>query len=359
MDPVLQWVGGKKRLLSTLKLFTDTGFNNYHEIFLGGGALLLDILPENSVCIEKNVNIYKIYENIKNNHEKIITLLKQYEKDYLEKNFDQRKIMYFEARTEFNELKYDTLENSIKKSTLLLFINKTCFNAVYRENSKGLYNVPFGNGRNCKICDIEKIVNLSNYLNNYNVSIVNQDFEFIKEKVTRNDLVYIDPPYYPLNASSFTTYTHDGFNQNDHDRLIELIKYLHEKNVKVILSNSNNQYFKDKLDFMNIYEISISRTLNCKKENRKKTNCEMIISNVDITRTIEVKNENGLSLNSGDKVDTTIINKKSYFIDENNNVISLIPENLVNILLNNKNKFELSVSDMVEYEKILIDIVAF
>ena len=110
---------------------------------------------------------------------------------------------------------------------------------------------------------------------------------------------------------------------------------------------------------MNIYEISISRTLNCKKENRKKTNCEMIISNVDITRTIEVKNENGLSLNSGDKVDTTIINKKSYFIDENNNVISLIPENLVNILLNNKNKFELSISDMVEYEKILIDIVAF
>ena len=131
MEPILQWVGGKKRLIKTLDLFTDNiDYNNYHEIFLGGGSYLFSLLPENTTSIEKNINTYKIYENVRIYLYEIIKLLENIEKEYLSKNYDNRKKFYYEKRDIFNKLKYDTKENNIEKTTLLLFINKTCFNAV-------------------------------------------------------------------------------------------------------------------------------------------------------------------------------------------------------------------------------------
>jgi DNA adenine methylase len=346
MEPILQWVGGKKRLIKTLDLFTDNiDYNNYHEIFLGGGSYLFSLLPENTTSIEKNINTYKIYENVRIYLYEIIKLLENIEKEYLSKNYDNRKKFYYEKRDIFNKLKYDTKENNIEKTTLLLFINKTCFNAVYRENQKGFYNVPFGNGRDCIICNKERIVKVYNYLNKPNVNICNNDFEYIKHVAEENDLVYIDPPYYPLKVTSFTSYTNDGFSLKEHDRLIELIKYLHEKKVKIILSNSNNDYFKTKLNFLNIYEISIARTLNCKKENRGSQLCEVIITNIDISGTYEITKCSNIKLKHGDKLKIKNINKNMYFVNENEDKIGLVEDKFKNVLFNNETKFNIIVEN--------------
>jgi DNA adenine methylase len=357
MEPVVQWVGGKKRLLSLLNLFTQN-VKNYHEIFLGGGALLLNLLPECSVSIEKNKNIFMIYENIKHNSALVINNLKKIEEEYLPLTIEERKAYYLDKRTMYNELTYGTLEKSVLKTAILMFLNKTCFNAVYRENQKGVYNVPFGNGRDCLINNNERIIALSSFLNKPTIKIKNCDFDYIKDVAHSGDLVYIDPPYYPLNATSFTSYTKDGFGKEDHDRLISLIKYLHVNGVKIVLSNSNNDYFKTALkNDLKIYEISISRTLNCKKESRGKTLCEMIATNIDISRELllnykHVDNVNvNVNVNVGDNLNVEIITKQLYFVkmnDSNALKIDKVPANLVNILANNKTKYSIEVVSILE-----------
>ena len=357
MEPVVQWVGGKKRLLSTLKLFIPKSISRYHEIFLGGGSLLFNLMPESTISIEKNKNIFMIYENIKNAHTQLIEKLGKIEVEYLEKTIENRKKYYLDKREIFNSIDYISKEDSLNKTAILLFINKTCFNALYRENQSGTFNVPFGNGKDCKICDIERINKLHNYLNNPQIQIVNNDFTYIKNHALKNEVVYIDPPYYPLNSDSFTTYTHDGFNKEDHDRLIELIKELHKKGVYIILSNSNNSYFKEKLDFMNYFEISLARTLNCKKDERKKTLCEMIITNrqIDKQYIYELNSVvyNKLKDNSC-VIDTMLINKKLCYVVKSNNSdsnsdlkIGEVSKDLANILFNNKKKFNIDY-DLLE-----------
>lgn len=358
MEPVIQWVGGKKRLLNTLKLFTDKGFNNYHEVFLGGGCLLFNLLPENTISVEKNVNIYKIYENIKLNHLQIIKDLEVLEKNYHDlPDKEARKKYYLDKRDKFNKLNYDTKESGLEKTILLLFMNKTCFNALYRENSKGLFNVPFGNGRDCNICNKEKITKLHEYLNKPDIKIINSDFEYIMDYVKENDIVYIDPPYYPLNKSSFTTYTNDGFTIKDNDRLISFIKKLCDKKVKVILSNSNNQYYKDKLNFLKIYELSISRTLNCKKEDRQKKLCEIIVTNIDISGNYEISNKNNIDLKKGDNLDIEKFGKHLYFTF-NNKKIDKLNDKMINVIYNNRDKFEIFIDEVKNSENISIRINA-
>ena len=337
MEPVVQWVGGKKRLLDTLKFIMPKMYNNYHEIFLGGGALLFNLQPKKSYSIEKNKNIYMIYKNIELYSEKIIEWLQELETRYLALDFDDRKEMYYEKRTEYNELDYLNEKDSITKTVTLLFLNKTCFNAVYRENSKGIFNVPFGNGKDCKICNEDRIVRLSKFLQNKNTKIFNEDFEYCKTYVKPGDLVYIDPPYYPLKNSSFTSYTAGGFNQECHDRLIELIKYFNEKKVYIILSNSNNDYFKQKLSELNVFEVSISRTLNSKKDNREKSKCEMIMTNFSINKTIDIQLETKEifdQIEIGMPIETMVKGKKMYFTC-NEVIIGVVDKKIQNLLLDN------------------------
>ena len=346
MEPVIQWVGGKKRLLNTIKFLMPKEYNDYYEIFLGGGCLLLNLQPTCSYSIEKNVNIYKIYDNIKKFSEEIIEMLKNIEKDYLdiqEEDKDKRKKFYFEKREEYNNLSYDTNEFSIKKTTLLLFLNKTCFNAVFRENRKGKYNVPFGNGKNCKICCEDRIRNLHKFLNKEETHLFNDDFEKCKEYIKKGDFIYIDPPYYPLNSNSFTNYDASGFNKEDHDRLIDLIKELDEKGVNIMLSNSNNNYFRKNLNHLKKFEISLARTLNCNSEGRSTSKCEMIMTNYPINNIIEVKTKsvNYELLQEGNIVTQTIRSKNLYLmVDEIE--IGKVEDKIKNLL--NDNKFTMKIN---------------
>lgn len=362
MEPVIQWVGGKKRLLNVLNFLKPMEYNNYFEGFLGGGALLFNLSEEHNTTnvygIEYNKNIYQIYENIKQFHVDILLILEVLSKEYLSiknENFDiqkeARKKYYIEKRLKYNSLEYNTVENSILKTTLLLFINKTCFNSLYRENSSGKFNVPFGNGKDCLIFNEERINNLHKYLNDGSLQIFNEDFTYLKQIVKEEDLVYLDPPYYPLKEDSFTSYDKEGFGIKQHNNLIELILELTKKNVKIILSNSNNNYFKEKLANLNCYKISIARTLNCDKEKRQKSVCEMILTNYHPpNRIIEVNlkslsnnvysslsenNELNLKENNGE---IYLYNDTVSLIKFKNNLACFIYLN--NFLLKIKKKFE-------------------
>jgi len=341
MEPIIQWVGGKKRLLNKIKFLMPKEFNTYHEIFLGGGCLLLNIEPETSYNIEKNINIFMIYENIKNHKDIIVEKLKKIESEYLN-DCEDRKEYYIDKRTIFNTLTYDNTKDSIYKTVILLFLNKTCFNALYRENSKGGFNVPFGNGKDCCIYNEERINNLFDFINKPNTHIVNEDFEYCLQNIKEGDFVYIDPPYYPLNKASFTNYDKSGFGIEDHDRLINMIKTLDKKKVNIMLSNSNNSYFKDKLKELNIYEISVARTLNCKKENRRASKCEVIMTNYNLNKIIElnIKKKDYELLNETDNITLKVSGKNLYYCYNNIN-LSKVEDNIKNLLLDNKFTFKL------------------
>ena len=336
MNPVIQWVGGKSRLLSILNFMKPTNYNNYFESFLGGGALLFNMLPQNAYIYELNINIYNLYTNIKNEVNTIIEQLLIYEKEYLENT--NRKEYYYEKRKLYNSLNYEQLETAILKTSLLLFLNKTCFNALYRENKKGEFNVPIGNMKDCKICNKDLLLKVSNYLNENNINIFNEDFTKLLDNINTGDFIYMDPPYYPLKKDSFTDYDKNGFNKDKHNELLDLVNILEEKKINFMLSNSNNTYFREKLENFNIYDISIARTLNSNKNDRKQKICEILVTNYKLNNIIEieVKESNYNKININDKVICEYI-KKKYILKSNVELFN-IDKNLYNfIIINNIN----------------------
>jgi DNA adenine methylase len=341
MDPIIQWVGGKKRLLNVLDLMLPNNYNTYYEPFLGGGALLYKLLPQNAKIYEININIYNLYINVKNNVLEIIENLLIYQKEYLDS--PDRKNFYLDKRTIYNSLDYSTPQNSINKTTLLLFLNKTCFNAVYRENKKGEFNVPVGNMKNCTICNTEQLKNISNYLNNNNITIYNNDFTKFIDTIKPNDFVYLDPPYYPLKNDSFVGYDKNGFNKDKHDELINILHTLNTKKINFILSNSNNQYFRDKLRMYNIYDISIARTLNSNIDDRKDCVCEILVTNYNLnkTQTISISQLNYSNLQKNDNVSIKIKNKK-YFLYSNDINLKEINKCFYNFIILNKIKITIT-----------------
>tara|TARA_B110000971_G_scaffold22268_1_gene20171 strand:+ start:1288 stop:2361 length:1074 start_codon:yes stop_codon:yes gene_type:complete len=342
MDPIIQWVGGKKRLLNVLDLMLPNNYNTYFEPFLGGGALLYKLLPQNAKIYEININIYNLYINVKNNVSEIIETLHIYEQEYL--NSENRKTYYLDKRTLYNSIDYSGQENGIKKTILLLFLNKTCFNAVYRENKKGGFNVPVGNMKNCKICNTEQLNNISNYLNNNNISIYNNDFTTFIESIKVNDFVYLDPPYYPLKNDSFVGYDKNGFNKEKHDELINILHILNEKKINFMLSNSNNTYFRDRLSMYNIYDVSIARTLNSNIADRKECICEILVTNYELhkTQNITISQKIYSNLNQNDNVSVELKNKK-HFLQSNNIDLKEINKCLYNFIT--LNKIKISIND--------------
>lgn len=289
LKPIVQWVGGKTRLLNEIVDKIPKNINNYHEIFLGGGTLLFSLCPNNAYCYELNEVLCIIYNCIKDkdNSVKLIEELTKISDKYFEipvTDKENRKKYYIDIRNKFNKLKLKEIKEDNDKLNIAVyfkFINKTCFNALYRENKNGEFNVPFGNGKDKTICDCENINKINKYFNSNNIIINNIDFEKSINNIKKGDFVYIDPPYYPLNKKSFTSYTKEGFNEKDHERLIKYCKKLNEMGVNFMLSNSNCDYIKNnfKEDCYTIKEISISRTLSSDVSSREKKKVEVIIIN--------------------------------------------------------------------------------
>ncbi len=266
----VKWAGGKKQLLEQFEQFFPKRIEKYFDPFVGGGAVafyLLKTHPEIKKIYLSDINEELIitYNAIKNNIEELISLLKEYKSKH-------NKEFYYNLRAE--EVKR---LSSIQIAARFIYLNKTCFNGLYRVNSKGGFNVPIGSYKNPAICSEGELREISQLLKKDDIT-VKQFYEAIKEAKT-GDFVYFDPPYYPLNGkSSFTTYTKDNFLEKEQEHLAKTFKELDKRGCKVMLSNSDTEFIKNLYKGYNINLVSAKRMINCDATKRGSIN-EVVVTN--------------------------------------------------------------------------------
>lgn len=292
VKPFLKWAGGKGQLLKEIEKYYpfDNGvIAKYAEPFVGGGAVLFDILSkynlEEIYISDINAELINTYVIVRDNLEELIELLKKYQLEYVPFDTEDRKSYYMAKRERFNDLKVNGNEaENIEKAALMIFLNKTCFNGLYRVNKKGLFNVPMGAYKNPLICDEKNLRAVSEKLQN--VKIVCGDYRKSAEFIDEHTFVYFDPPYRPLTeTASFTAYTENLFNDEEQIELAEFVKSMHKKGAKIVVSNSDPKNSNTEDDFFdNIYSahkikrVEATRMINCNSESRGKIK-ELLISN--------------------------------------------------------------------------------
>jgi len=290
--PFVKWAGGKTQILNEIRARypADLGgrINKYAEPFVGGGAVLFDVLSkftmEEVYISDVNSELITTYISIRDNVHALIDRLKQLEEEYHIANIEQRKAIYYNVRARFNELKKQ-FDEPIEISALFIFLNRTCFNGLYRVNSKGNFNVPQGSYKKPCICDEDNLIAVSNALQN--VEIICGDYTLSEIFIDDTTFVYFDPPYRPLSATSnFNSYSQDGFNDNEQIRLANFFNAMSDIGAYIIASNSDPKNVDDEDEFMdNIYvrytitRIDASRSINSVAVNRGKIK-ELIIANI-------------------------------------------------------------------------------
>ncbi len=297
--PFLKWAGGKTQLLIEFQnrlpesIREKKLINNYIEPFIGGGAMFFFLKRnyevKNSIIMDINKELIIGYKTLKNDYNAVIDKLCAIEETYLKKTDDKRKEFYYKIRDDYNEQMKDFDyknygENWIDRTSFLIFINKTCFNGLFRQNLKGGFNVPFGRYKNPKICDKDNIIEVGKALKN--TEIINGDFTLSSHYIEKESLVYLDPPYRPLNkTSNFTSYSKDGFDDNDQHRLAQFFKEMDKKGAYLMLSNSDpknedpdDEFFDNLYKEYKIERVPAKRFINCDASKRGEIN-ELIIRN--------------------------------------------------------------------------------
>jgi len=274
-QPFIKWVGGKRGLLKQLLPLFPKEFNNYHEPFLGGGAVFFELhsmgyLKDKKIYLSDiNSELINAYNVVKNNPIDLISNLELYKEKH-------SKDFYYEIRAldrEDNFLQISELE----RATRFIYLNKTCFNGLYRVNKKGYFNTPIGSYKNPNIADKDIILSASSALQNAIIS--NQSFVKVVENSNKDDLVYFDPPYYPLNVtSSFTAYDSNCFLEDAQFELFEVFDTLSDNEIKVLHSNSDTDFIKDLYKKYNINLVKANRFINSKSNGRGKINEVLIRS---------------------------------------------------------------------------------
>lgn len=291
VKPFLKWAGGKGQLLSEIEKyypFEDGAITKYAEPFVGGGAVLFDILCKydlNAVYISDiNAELINTYRIIRDDIETLIDMLMAMQNEFIPMDTNERKAYYLDKRERFNELKINGNESiNIEKAALMIFLNKTCFNGLFRVNKKGFFNVPMGSYKNPLICDEENLRAVSEKLQN--VTVVCGDYRESASFIDDSTFVYFDPPYRPItDTSSFTAYTENLFSDKEQIELARFVDDMHRKGAKVVISNSDPKNYNTEDDFFdNIYSshkikrVEATRMINCNSEARGKIK-ELLIS---------------------------------------------------------------------------------
>ena len=289
--PFLKWAGGKGQLLKEIERYypfsKDTTITKYAEPFVGGGAVLFDILNKfelQEVYISDiNAELINAYVVIRDDIDTLLGILRRFESNYLALDDNGRKETYLAKRTRFNELK-SKKERGVELAALMIFLNKTCFNGLYRVNRKGEYNVPMGAYKNPLICNEHNLKAVSKKLQN--VKIVCGDYKESSGFVDNKTFVYFDPPYRPLSlTANFTSYTEGMFDDKNQLELAKFVQELDKKGAKIVASNSDpkntnkdDNFFDDAYAKQNIKRISATRMINRNSDKRGKIN-ELLISN--------------------------------------------------------------------------------
>lgn len=293
VKPFVKWAGGKGSLLNQINNYYPLELKNgeiecYIEPFIGGGAVLIDILQNYKIkevfAFDINEDLINSYNVLKNDVENLILNLKSLEKEYLSLDKEARKKYYYDIRKEYNSYRLNNDEVSLKKAVEFIFLNRTCFNGLYRVNKSGDFNVPMGSYKNPTICDEDNLIELSKLIKN--VSFIYGDYKRSREYIKKNTFIYFDPPYRPLNiTSSFTSYTKEEFNDENQNELALFYKELSNANVKVMLSNSNPKnvneedlFFENIYNGFNINEVYAKRMINASSDGRGEIS-ELLITN--------------------------------------------------------------------------------
>ena len=291
LKPFLKWVGGKSQLVEQIEKLLPTGGENrltkYAEPMVGGGALFCSVLSkynfEELYISDINDELINAYQTVKNDVDNLIVKLNEMQMLFLPMDENGRKYFYYTVRERFNSTAL-TEETATEKAAQFIFLNKTCFNGLYRVNRKGQFNVPMGAYKNPTICDDENLRNIHEALKN--VTIVCGDYSLSKSFIDKDTFVYLDPPYRPISETSgFTSYNSDVFDDNEQIRLSEFIDEINLSGAKIVLSNSDpknvneeDNFFDDLYKNYKINRVEASRAINSKGDKRGKIN-ELLICN--------------------------------------------------------------------------------
>ena len=277
-QPFIKWVGGKRGLLEQILPLFPMSFKNYYEPFVGGGAVFFELYSKGLLDNKKvflsdiNAELINAYNIVKDEPKELIKNLKKYKEKH-------NKEFYYKIRSLDRDESYQRL-SPLEKAVRFIYLNKTCFNGLYRVNKKGFFNTPIGSYKNPNIADEETILNASEALQN--ATVKEQSFEEVLKVAKKDDLVYFDPPYYPLNeTSNFTSYDSNSFLENEQIKLFGVFESLSAKKVKVIQSNSDTEFIKNLYIKYNINIVNANRFINSKSSGRGKIT-EVLVRNFNV-----------------------------------------------------------------------------
>lgn len=269
--PFVKWAGGKKQLLDRLESRMPATYERYYEPFIGGGALFLDVQPELAIINDTNEQLLNVYQQLKIDTEAVINAVNVLDADPCDT------ARYLAIREKYNT-KIKAHELDAECAALMIWINKHCFNGLYRVNSKGLFNVPYNNKSDGVSIDATNLRNIGLYLQSRDIEIRQGDFEDACMDVAPGDFVYFDSPYVPISeTANFTDYTKDGFSLEDHKRLAALYRKLAAQGTKVMLSNHNVPLVHELYSGFTIEEVDVRRAIN--RDAAKRSGKEVIITN--------------------------------------------------------------------------------
>ena len=271
MSPVLKWAGGKTQLLEELMSKVPQTYNTYFEPFIGAGAFFLSLKPKSAVINDTNEQLINLYQQLKHSPSEISSIVSSLDEVACDKNY------YYKIRERYNQ-KITSKELDPECAALMIWINKHCFNGLYRVNSQGFFNVPYNNKVTGKSLDKDNVEAISRFLKEQNVTILCSDFENACKKVSPGDFVYLDSPYVPESSSAdFTDYTKTGFSYEDHDRLADLFVRLDKLGAYVMLSNNDVPLVRELYREYNIEPLEVKRLIN--RNAAKRSGKEVIVTN--------------------------------------------------------------------------------
>lgn len=266
--PFVKWAGGKRQLLESLSLRMPEEYKDYYEPFVGGGALLFHQKPTWAFINDINRELIHAYTEIRDHMEQLTVVLSSMDQVTCTKEF------YYEMRERYND-KLKSRDYDTEMAALFIYLNKHCFNGLYRVNQKGQFNVPWNQKEQVRSVDVENIKNVSYYLKS--VTITCQDFEKSLETAKKGDFIYFDSPYAPLNPTSFDSYTKEGFTEEEHRRLSKVFRELSDRGCYCMLTNHNTELIRDLYhDFLR-EEVDVRRAIN--SDPKKRVGKEVIIRN--------------------------------------------------------------------------------
>ncbi len=272
VQPVVKWVGGKRQLLPNLISLFPKGIESYCEPFFGGGAVLFNLQPEQGQINDINEDLMNMYTVIRDNVEELIVLLSQYR--------NEPDFFYSIRDWDRDKEKYNKLDKIVKASRLI-YLNKTCYNGLFRVNNAGEFNTPYGYYKNPNIVNAKVLRAVHDYLNSANVIITSVDFSETLNSVSPSTLVYLDPPYDPVsNTASFTGYSKTGFSKDEQIRLKKECDELHKRGVKFVLSNSATPFIIDLYSNYKISTVQARRIVNSVASKRGDVD-EVIVRNYE------------------------------------------------------------------------------